>query len=120
MMLLSPTNLEEKLSLVQKKSSVNILDEVKEIIYEDHLKEQRIVSSLKRGSNLLQNNFKFDELETENIYHINSIKKICVDSPPVGSNCVIFTPSHPFPLLLVSSWRGPCTDRQTVTLKRTS
>jgi hypothetical protein len=79
MMLLAPTNLEEKLSLVQKKSSVNILDEVKEILYEDHLKEQRIVSSLKRGSNQLQNNFKFDELETENIYHINSIKKICVD-----------------------------------------
>jgi len=78
-MLLKPTNLEKELSKVQQKSAASVLEEVKAILNLETLKEEKIIENLATNKSALQNNFEFDLLETEHIYHISSIKKICVD-----------------------------------------
>ena len=62
--LLPPTNLE---TVLKNTSVVNKTDESKlESLFEEH--------QIKKA-----NTFTFDLLETDKIYHINAIKKVCVD-----------------------------------------
>ncbi|MDF0716144.1 hypothetical protein PY092_08305 [Muricauda sp. 334s03] len=80
-MILKGTNIEHKLqSLKTKKGeSEKILAEVQQILREDFLKEEHITHQLGSKNNVRSNDFEFDLLETDNIYHINQIKDICID-----------------------------------------
>lgn len=79
-MLLNKTNIEQKLSLLKEKdsSSNQILNQVYRIL----ATETSCTSAdgeKKAHINTASNNFVFDELETHRIFHIDQIKKICID-----------------------------------------
>lgn len=74
-------NLEKVLSNKQQKliNSVDLLKEVKGILNKDEEKIDIISNKLKNEYNATANNFNFDLLETNKIFHISAIKSICVD-----------------------------------------
>jgi len=80
-MVFKKTNIEEKLQHLKHKrfSEDSILDSVKEILQHDDLKDERILENLNRNNNIDQNNFQFNKLETQNIYHKDQIRSICID-----------------------------------------
>ncbi|TCK68974.1 hypothetical protein DFQ05_0485 [Winogradskyella wandonensis] len=80
-MLLKKTNIEEKLKRLKEKnkSPESILEAVKSILEEDNNLEARIEDTLSNGRANDRNAFDFDLLETEHIYHLDDIKKICID-----------------------------------------
>ena len=80
-MLFRRTNIEEKLQLQKEKNFTpeQILKSVKFILDEDNLQEDRIEKTLADGKFNGHNDFNFDLLLSNNIYHIDSIKKICID-----------------------------------------
>ncbi|ETN95384.1 hypothetical protein [Zhouia amylolytica] len=61
------------------RSSKLILEEVHAILNKEENRDIRIKSQLDSESEILENNFNFDLLNTESIFHINQIKKICID-----------------------------------------
>ena len=83
-MLLKKTNIEEKLQRYRSAegSEVSILEQVRTILEEDTRKEEKILKNLEgqdtNGSQSV-NEFTFDALDTDRIYHIDTIKKICID-----------------------------------------
>ncbi|PSG86357.1 hypothetical protein [Aurantibacter aestuarii] len=79
-MALQPVNLETQLARQQSKETSNLLEQVEAILKADTAKELQISKTLQSGGKLSkENHFNFDLLETKNIYHINSIKSICID-----------------------------------------
>lgn len=80
-MLLRKTNIEEKLQRLKTKnfSSDFILEEVKSILENDNHKDDKILKTINSGKSTTSNDFEFDLLETENIYHIDQIKSICIN-----------------------------------------
>ncbi len=76
-MLLEKTNIERKLQRLKKKqvSEDSILEQVYTLISEDDETNETILTQHLSDSNA----FVFDLLETENIYHIDQIKTICID-----------------------------------------
>ncbi len=78
---LSRTNIHTKLLRERSKSASNtdILQQVAHIFEEDRLRENEILHTLKGTSNGSINNFNLELLETDNIFHIKQIEKICVD-----------------------------------------
>lgn len=80
-MLLKGTNIHEKLISRKKQSgeTANQLASVREILANDELQRQSIHKRLKSKSPASENNFIFDLMETDNIFHINQIKEICID-----------------------------------------
>lgn len=80
-MILKGTNIEHKLQNIRNRNSDSeqILAEVKRILREDSLKETKIADQLGSKNNARENNFDFDLLETDKIYHIDQIKEICID-----------------------------------------
>ena len=80
-MLLSRTNIHTKLLRERGKSTSNkgVLEQVARIFEEDRLRENKILNTLQGTSSGSINNFDLDLLETDNIFHIKQIKKICVD-----------------------------------------
>ncbi len=80
-MLLKKTNIEEKLQKVRNKtiSADAILNEVKNIINADDIKDDIIQQKLSKGGKEIVNRFDFDALDGNRIYHIEQIKKICID-----------------------------------------
>jgi len=80
-MLLKRTNIEEKLRDLRKDDEVSnaILKEVHTILQADSVSRERIAGNLNGGNSAIVNAFDFDLLETEQIYHIDQIKKICID-----------------------------------------
>ena len=80
-MLFKGTNIEDKLGKTRAKSSNthDVLKEVYDILKEDAKKEERITQHLLKQKGTHRNNFSFDLLETDNIYHISQIKEICID-----------------------------------------
>jgi len=80
-MLFNPTNIEEKLRKQQSKdlSEREILKQVEAIFEADATIDNRIETELKSSNNTISNNFDIDLLASKNIYHINSIKYICID-----------------------------------------
>lgn len=79
-MLLKKTNIEEKLSkLVKKERETSIISEVYKILRIDTLIEERIIDQIGRKSDIAINAFNFELLETGRIYHVEQIKKICID-----------------------------------------
>lgn len=63
---LSPTNLETELNRIRTEYAVheNAVHQLSKVLFEE---------------NKSQNQFNFDELDKKNIYHIDSIKKTCID-----------------------------------------
>ena len=75
-MFLKRTNIEEKLSLI---AEADLIESVYELLKKDTEKIDRIEKKLAGNSKGVQNNFDFDLLETDKIYHIDQIKQICID-----------------------------------------
>ncbi len=80
-MLLPKTNIEQKLNkLKAKKFDVSSWkDHVSKIFLEEQQHKERILQNLNNSANIDQNTFDFDVLESNKIYHIDQIKKICID-----------------------------------------
>ena len=74
-------NIEGKLKQLRaKKTNENtVLNEVKAILKADDKKDAIIRHTLTKNSNTNNNDFCFDLLESDHIYHISQIKKICID-----------------------------------------
>ena len=70
-------DLQEELQKIKKKTKVNVLDEVQQILNEDLEKEKEITNKLK--GNVIENQkhdlSKFDD---NNIYSLEQIKQICI------------------------------------------
>lgn len=74
-------NLKSELEKQRSKwvSEDNVLDFYKNIFKEVDQQRNATLSSLNSSSTKTQNDFIFDELDTNAIFHISDIKKICVD-----------------------------------------
>ncbi|MDP5062455.1 MAG: hypothetical protein NWP64_11105 [Maribacter sp.] len=81
-MLLSKTNIEEKLSKVRKNhilSEEMRMKEVYEIFSQVDDELDRIEQNVTTSKGELNNHFNIDKLDSSNIYHIEEIKQICID-----------------------------------------
>jgi len=80
-MILSKTNVEKKLAQLRSKQfdAVDWKLQVQSIFEEEEKKNTRIIKTLENGSIVKRNDFHFDDLESSKIYHIDQIKKICID-----------------------------------------
>ena len=80
-MLRERTNLESELKKYRSKESneIDFLNEVKAFLSNDDNLRDAIKQKIKGVSSTKHNNFDFDLLETDKIYHIQQIKDICVD-----------------------------------------
>ena len=75
------TNIEHRLKRVREKQITerDLLKEVEQILSEVDLKDALVLDRLQNGVDKGSNAFNFDLLETHRIYHIEHIKKICID-----------------------------------------
>lgn len=80
-MIFPKTDIENKLLRLKSKScsSEDILTEVKRILEKDFKIESAIETRLIKTPKNIENEFTFSLLETDRIYHIEQIKKICTD-----------------------------------------
>lgn len=80
-MKLEKTNIKSALNRVKLKEldSIDILEEIKNIFEADERHKNNIENNLCNGNFKTDNQFNFDLLVTENIYHLNHIRKICTD-----------------------------------------
>ncbi|MFP2997594.1 hypothetical protein ABN763_16875 [Spongiivirga sp. MCCC 1A20706] len=80
-MLLKKTNIEEALSRARQRElkDTDILSQVYAVLEKDRLQEERIENVIKGNRFGSTNNFDIDLLDSNRIYHISQIKKICID-----------------------------------------
>ncbi|MEM9363676.1 MAG: hypothetical protein AAGA43_13645 [Bacteroidota bacterium] len=80
-MIFEKTNIEQILSRLKdkEKSEERILAEVQLILDSKTSPEEKITEALSSSKKIYSNDFVFDLLETNRIYHIDQIKKICID-----------------------------------------
>lgn len=80
-MLINKVNLEKELISERKKfkSEMAILEDVKAIFAANEIERELIKQALKEKGSTKINQLKFDLLETDKIFHLEQIKKICVD-----------------------------------------
>ena len=80
-MLTNKKTLVDELLLDRKKfiSETQLLEEVRAILENNELERQEIKDKLQSKSSTNVNEFEFDLLETDKIFHINQIKKVCID-----------------------------------------
>ncbi|QLG43809.1 hypothetical protein [Costertonia aggregata] len=80
-MLFEQTNLENKLFKLREKkgNQAQILRDVSDLLKSAGIQDNRIQKNIKIGKGSDYNNFTFDLLETDNIYHIDQIKELCID-----------------------------------------
>ncbi|TDQ31588.1 hypothetical protein [Zeaxanthinibacter enoshimensis] len=80
-MKLKRTNIESRLSGARTASvdETRLLEEVYEILRKDEAQEQRISENLKGGKNPGGNAFDFELLDTSKIYHLDQIRKTCIN-----------------------------------------
>lgn len=80
-MLFKKTNVEEQLQRLKNRhrNEETLLNEVRNILNQDDAKDDKILNNLSSTTSINQNNFTFDLLATEHIYHIDDIKAICID-----------------------------------------
>ncbi len=78
--MLSKTNLEVSLQRIRRKriTSEDLLAEVKSIFEQNEIERAKISKRLKSASPVKENFINLSKLESEKIYHISDIKKICV------------------------------------------
>ncbi|MCX2719420.1 hypothetical protein [Lentiprolixibacter aurantiacus] len=79
--MLPRTNIEEKLQNLRSRTAHEdkLLSEVYELLRQDQEKENRIEANISGKNDKRDNAFDFDLLETENIFHIDQIRNICID-----------------------------------------
>lgn len=79
-MLLKPTNIREQLYKAKLQfSEEQLINEVYLLLQKSSEKEEKILKKISGNSNKVENNFKFDFLETDRIFHIDQIKEICIN-----------------------------------------
>ena len=79
-MLLKRTNLEERLGRIKAQEKEKaLLFEVHTILQNVSDQEDRIRDEIGNSRGEVVNQFQFDLLETARIYHLEQIKKICID-----------------------------------------
>ena len=82
-MLLERINLHRELENLRKKEVSNeiLLEEVKKILQQEKEHEDAILERLQQGdpSGIDGNDFDFDLLESNRIFHISQIKKLCIE-----------------------------------------
>ena len=80
-MKLKKTNLKKALNYARSKDSTttDILEAVQRIFEIDQAHTKRIEENIQQSTTESSNWFNFDLLESENIYHIEHIKQICID-----------------------------------------
>ncbi len=80
-MLLPKTNIERELSQLQKEQlpTEKLLKEVYAILEGEMAPCQAVATNVKKAKAAVGNAFDLDLLETDKIYHINQIQKICID-----------------------------------------
>ncbi|MGB5236627.1 MAG: hypothetical protein WBM43_09875 [Flavobacteriaceae bacterium] len=80
-MLLKKTNIEERLSGLRKKgdAEATLIHDVYEILNRKNNREKEIKERIATQAVSAENPFLFDLLETRKIYHLDQIKKICID-----------------------------------------
>ncbi len=80
-MLLQPTNIEDKLRYKKNKSynPESVIEQIQSIFEAESKKETLILDVLSNGVEKTTNAFNFELLDTDKIYHINTIKTICID-----------------------------------------
>jgi len=76
----SKTNIEKQLLKYRSKriDEQLIMEEVRRIFSENEKKRTEIVSTLTENSIDVDNDFNFEKLNTEHIFHIEDIKKLCI------------------------------------------
>jgi len=80
-MFLKRTNIADKLEKIRDSTVTeqDILANVYAFLNCDEEHEKRIQQNISRDSNAIVNAFNIDLLESNNIFHIDQIKKICID-----------------------------------------
>ncbi|MFN8325578.1 hypothetical protein [Flavobacterium sp.] len=80
-MLLNTINLERELLTRRKKfkSEKAIMEEVKAIFAKNDFDRNKTHETLQEKSSTIQNDLNFDLLDTDKIFHLEQIKKICID-----------------------------------------
>jgi len=80
-MILEKTNIEDKLNRIkhQHGSEIDVLKSVRQVLHEDARIEAGIADRVSTSHGVAINKFDFDKLETQRIYHIDQIRKICID-----------------------------------------
>ncbi len=80
-MILERTNIESKLRYQQSKSNeeADIIKQVKVILNSSIGIDKRILKEISSKEEIHNNTFNIDVLETDKIYHLSTIKSICVD-----------------------------------------
>ena len=81
-MLLSKTNIEQKLSKARNKQNSTVdarMKEVYNILSNVDDEFNRIEQNVTTSKGIPNNNFNVDNLESSKIYHIDEIKQICID-----------------------------------------
>lgn len=81
-MFLPKTNIQEKLALHKTRNpetEEKVMEEVYAILKSIDSEHSRIKKSIAEGKGALTNNFNFDLLESDRIFHISDIKDICID-----------------------------------------
>jgi len=79
-MLLKPTNIREQLYKAKLQSSEEqLINEVYLLLQKSSEKEGKILKNISGNTHRAENNFKFDLLETDRIFHIDQIKEICIN-----------------------------------------
>lgn len=81
-MMLERTNLHQRLKSLRKKeiSEEQLLQEIKDFLNAEAETEQEILDRIQKGDPLdvESNDFDFDLLESDRIFHISQIRKLCV------------------------------------------
>src|SRR6476620_2382182 len=73
-------NLRDELALERKKSDANdILLQVRQILADQEAERNRIRGTIDESSGEIANAFTFDLLETDRIFHVSHIRKVCID-----------------------------------------
>ncbi len=80
-MIFENTNIEKLLAQLQQKevSEEHIMNEVQQILNQAPKPEEKITEALNAKVSEDRNDFVFDLLETNRIYHIDQIRSICID-----------------------------------------
>lgn len=70
----------ELLEIRNKQIAENqILEQVSEILMENAVRRTEILKAIGSGGDVSENHLEFDLLETDRIFHLDQIRKICVD-----------------------------------------
>lgn len=78
--MLEKTNIKSRLDEVREKSSSkHVLAEIEKLLQNTNQQDEDIVNRVENSEGEIPNTFDFDQLESDRIYHISQIGRICID-----------------------------------------